>query len=114
MAKDIERMSLAELDALIEHAQEVRDATRARRKQELKAELEAKLKAEGFTPVEVLGAKIKAKPEHLPPRYADPDDRDHTWSGRGRVPGWLQAHLDTGKTLDEFLIYKTQQKKAHP
>ena len=106
MAKDMERMSVAELDALIEHAQEVREATRNKRRQELKAEIEAKLKAEGFSAVEVLGAKAKPKPEHLPPRYAD---ATHTWSGRGRVPGWLQAHLDAGHSLDEFLIGK----KAH-
>lgn len=109
MAKDMERMSVAELDALIEHAQEVREATRSKRRQELKNEIESKLKAEGFTAIEVLGAKVKPKPEHLPPRYADPDDPHHTWSGRGRVPGWLQAHIDAGHTLDEFLI----DKKAH-
>lgn len=109
MAKDMERMSVAELDALIEHAQEVREATRNKRRQELKAEIETKLKTEGFTALEVLGTKVKPKPEHLPPRYADPDEPHHTWSGRGRVPGWLQAHIDAGHPLDAFLI----DKKTH-
>lgn len=28
----------------------------------------------------------------------------NTWSGRGQAPKWLQAHLNAGKTRDEFLI----------
>lgn len=104
MSQDLERMSVPELDALIERARIVREETRDRRRGELKSEIEGKLKSEGFTAIEVLGAKLKPKPQTLPAKYADPDDATMTWSGKGRMPGWLQGRIDAGATLDVFLI----------
>lgn len=106
MATDLKRMTVAELDALIEKAQSVRGETRERRRMELKVELEQRLKDEGFSAIEVLGAKLKPKPQPLPlpAKYFDPADPSHTWSGKGRVPGWLQTKLDAGASLDNFLI----------
>lgn len=103
---DLKRMSVAELDALIAKARTVREETREKRRQELKSEIEARLKDEGFSALEVLGAKVTPKPQPLPAKYADPSDHAHTWSGKGRVPGWLQAKLDDGAPLDAFLIDK--------
>lgn len=77
---------------------------RERRRIELKSELEQRLKDEGFSSVEVLGAKIKPKPQPLPAKYADPDDAALTWSGKGRMPGWLQAKLNAGARIEDFII----------
>jgi DNA-binding protein H-NS len=104
MPKTLDGLTVHELDALIIKAQAVRQETRERRRGELKAEIEGKLKAEGFTAVEVLGAKIRPKPEPLPPKYADPGDPALTWSGKGRIPGWLQVKIDGGALLQTFLI----------
>ncbi len=30
------------------------------------------------------------------------DDAGNTWSGRGRRPGWINAALAAGKSLDDF------------
>jgi DNA-binding protein H-NS len=51
---------------------------------------------------------LKPKPQPLPVKYADPADPSHTWSGKGRVPGWLQANLDAGAALNKFLVNKKQ------
>ena len=48
MPKDLETMSVAELDALIERARAARQENRDRRRVELKDEIEGKLKSEGF------------------------------------------------------------------
>ena len=104
MAKELQGMSVHELDGLIERARTVREETRDRRRVELKAEIEGKLKTEGFSAAEVLGAKIKPKPQSLPAKYADPADPSLAWSGKGRMPGWLQAKVDAGVALDDFLI----------
>jgi DNA-binding protein H-NS len=101
---DLNNMTVAELDALIERARSVREETRERRRIELKCELEQRLKGEGFSAIEVLGAKIKAKPQALPAKYADRADAAQTWSGKGRMPGWLQAKLDAGARLEDFII----------
>jgi DNA-binding protein H-NS len=104
MASDLKKLTVAELDALIEKAQTVREETRERRRIELKSELELRLKEEGFSAIEVLGAKVKPKPQQLPAKYADPTDASQTWSGKGRMPGWLQAKIDGGMPLDSFII----------
>jgi DNA-binding protein H-NS len=97
-------MTVAELDALIAKAQTARQETRERRRGELKVEIEGKLKAEGFTAYEVLGAKVRPKPETLPPKYADRADPSLTWSGKGRMPAWLQGKVDAGSAIEQFRI----------
>jgi DNA-binding protein H-NS len=104
MPKTLDGLTVHELDTLIVKAHLVRQETRERRRGELKIEIEGKLKAEGFTALEVLGAKIRPKTEPLPPKYGDPSDPTLTWSGKGRMPGWLQVKIDGGTPLQAFLI----------
>ena len=40
----------------------------------------------------------------LRPGYANPDDRNQTWSGRGRRPRWVTAHLNAGRTLEDLAL----------
>lgn len=37
-------------------------------------------------------------------KYANPNDPDETWSGRGRKPRWIEAALNSGKSLVDLLI----------
>ena len=32
------------------------------------------------------------------------DKAGNTWTGRGRTPRWLQAHIDSGKRVEDFLV----------
>jgi len=32
------------------------------------------------------------------------DKAGNTWTGRGRTPRWLQAHLDAGKKVEDFQV----------
>lgn len=104
MSRSLKGLSVAELDRLIAEAQSQREETREQRRRELKSELEQRLKDEGFTAHEVLGARLKPKPDTLPPRYADPADPSRTWSGKGRMPAWLVDLTEGGTPLDHFLI----------
>ncbi|WP_313352243.1 H-NS histone family protein [Paracoccus sp. (in: a-proteobacteria)] len=38
------------------------------------------------------------------PRYANPDNPDQTWCGRGRVPDWIPAALKAGWSIDDISI----------
>ena len=38
------------------------------------------------------------------PKYQNPDRPFETWSGRGRQPHWVAAHLRTGKRVDDLLV----------
>ena len=37
------------------------------------------------------------------PKYQDPDS-GKTWTGRGKSPAWLSAHLASGRNKQDFLI----------
>lgn len=111
MAIDIKSMSRRELVALkgrIEKRLERLDT--ADKKKALEA-AEAAARQHGFSLSELSGevpakrgrAKKAAKPAAAP-RYANPDDPNTTWSGRGRRPEWIKAGLAAGKSLDDFAI----------
>ena len=41
------------------------------------------------------------------PKYRNPERPFETWSGRGKQPRWVGAHLRSGKTIDDLLISRT-------
>lgn len=62
----------------------------------------------GLTLEEVLGMeaskKRKGSEGKVAPKYRDPNDTSQVWTGRGRPPAWVQAHLDHGGNKDDLLI----------
>jgi DNA-binding protein H-NS len=38
------------------------------------------------------------------PKYRNPSNPAETWSGRGKMPRWLKAKVESGKAADDFLI----------
>ena len=46
------------------------------------------------------------------PKYRNPDDTSETWSGRGRLPRWLDAKLKLGMKMEAFLINPHNSNKA--
>lgn len=38
------------------------------------------------------------------PKFRNPENPEQTWSGRGRAPKWMQAHLDAGGKKEDFAI----------
>ena len=111
-APDISKLSYSDLQKLIAQAQE---AVEAKRDEELKVLADGyakKCAAAGFTPEEAMEA---LRPYMTPKktrrsgggaqvvRYRDPKSGE-TWSGRGRMARWLQAHVDAGKKKEDFLV----------
>jgi DNA-binding protein H-NS len=41
------------------------------------------------------------------PKYRNPERPSETWSGRGKQPRWVDAHLKSGKKVDDLLISRT-------
>jgi DNA-binding protein H-NS len=37
-------------------------------------------------------------------KYANPEDRSQTYTGRGRRPKWLEARLKKGAKIEDFAI----------
>jgi DNA-binding protein H-NS len=45
------------------------------------------------------------------PKYRNPARPSETWSGRGKQPRWLVAHLKSGRRIDDFAIRKVAIKR---
>ena len=45
------------------------------------------------------------------PKYRNPERPSETWSGRGKQPRWLVAHLKSGRRMDDFAIKKLANKR---
>lgn len=124
MSIDINALSAKELDALISQAKK-RKSTLSKRKPiaVVRKKLLAVAKAEGYSIEELFGVTggktARATPASpaaprkstkgyklgkVAPKYRNPVDAAQTWAGRGKPPRWLQAHLDQGRKLEEFLI----------
>ncbi|MDX8354704.1 H-NS histone family protein [Cognatiyoonia sp. IB215182] len=57
------------------------------------------------TPAKPVGRKTAKKPAvRGKPKYANPDDKKQTWTGKGRKPDWFNAALAAGKTPDDMAI----------
>ncbi|MCB1330343.1 MAG: H-NS histone family protein [Maritimibacter sp.] len=114
--KQMTRKQLEKLQADVAAALKALDAKD--KKAALKA-AEAAAKAHGFSldqltsrgaPAEKPAPRPrKAKPAgdgraKVAPKYRNPNDPEQTWSGRGRAPGWMAAHLEAGGQKDDLAI----------
>lgn len=78
----------------------------------LKVKINAIAEALGTTVAELLGiaggpAKSRQKRRVTSVasiQFRDPENAEHTWSGKGRVPKWLQEKIDQGATKEQFQI----------
>ncbi len=48
--------------------------------------------------------QAKRTPRPAKYKYVDANGEDKTWTGQGRTPSAIQAQLDEGKDLSDFLI----------
>ena len=102
---NLDNLSLQELKSLQSDVTVAIANFEKRKKAEALAEVKAVAQAKGFSLDELLGAaSTKSKRGPVPAKYADPDNPDNTWSGRGRKPKWLVAQLDQGKSVEDFAL----------
>jgi DNA-binding protein H-NS len=103
-AINVDKLSLKELvnlEAKIKSALGVaRDSERKLLKQKM-ADLAA---THGLSISDLFdGARGRKKPVGVA-KYANPEDKPDTWTGRGRKPNWLVGRLKKGAKLSDFEI----------
>jgi DNA-binding protein H-NS len=101
---NLNELSLKELKDLQTQVGKAIATFEDRRKKDALAELEDKAKALGFTLSELLGMTATRKRAPAVAKYANPDNAEETWSGRGRKPRWFDAALKSGKKPDDLAI----------
>lgn len=102
---DLSKLSAEELEQLAKDALAAAKKKREDEKKEVRREIDAMLRARGFSLHEIYqtmqGVDIKAQP---PVQYMDPEDPIKTWTGQGRRPKWLLEAIAAGRSLEEFKI----------
>jgi len=113
MAKQLNAMSVQELEVLIQKAQELIEAKKAQanKLQGARAEIERIAREAGVSVAELLaqaaGGKVVKAASSRPPvpaKYRNPADASQTWTGRGKRPRWLADAIAAGATQESFLI----------
>lgn len=76
-----------------------------RQREEKRNELLALIESEGFSLSDFTDDKPVKKPAKRKPKYQYSENGvTKYWSGVGRAPVYIQRELDSGKTLESFLI----------
>lgn len=103
---NLSKMSLKDLLNLQEDLEQAIVNAQLREKQEVLSQMEALAQERGFSMNELVGPKGrgKAKGSVSAAKYANPDNRAETWTGRGRKPNWLVAKLKKGAKVEDFSI----------
>ena len=106
-----------QLTELLSKAQAELASRQKQNRKDLRAEIERRVASEGYGLADIfpkLGA-VSAGPARRkrPPRYRDPQDPGHTWSGIGHTPKWVQAILDE-RGIDVAAFKSIPMYRIHP
>lgn len=104
-AINVDKMSLKDINDLEAKLQKAKSQARDRAKSELKDKIDRLVDGSGFSINELYGFVGKGRGRgKSAAKFANPDNRSETWTGRGRKPNWLVARLNKGAKLNDFAI----------
>lgn len=101
---DLNALDLTELKQLQRDVAKAIDNFESRKKAEAVAALEAQAKELGFSLADLAVAAKGKKRGTGAPKYRHPENSDLTWTGRGRKPKWVEAHIAAGKDVADLEI----------
>lgn len=109
LSGNLDKMSLKELVELETRVAKAIAVMRDKERAELKRKMSELAETHGFSVNELFGGgrggRGAGKSKSLGvARYANPDNRSDTWTGRGRKPNWLLERLKKGAKLEDFAI----------
>jgi DNA-binding protein H-NS len=102
-AINVEKLSLKELIALEGKITSAISIARQRERADIKSKVAELALSHGFSISELFDGRGLSKTKGVA-KYANPDDKTDTWTGRGRKPNWLLARLKKGAKLSDFEI----------
>jgi DNA-binding protein H-NS len=101
---DLSKLSLDDLRQLRKDVEVAISNFQERKRAEAVKALEAVAKQHGMSLDEIVGGKGKKRKARAPAKYANPDNKAETWSGRGRQPAWFKAAVGKGKKPESMAI----------
>jgi DNA-binding protein H-NS len=105
---NVDRLSLKDLVDLEAKVQKAIAAARDKERADIKKKVADLAETHGFSVAELFGGgrgKAGAKGKSVGvAKYANPENKSDTWTGRGRKPNWLVERLRKGAKLNDFAI----------
>ena len=91
-------LNIDKLSDLVGKAQSEMASREKRKRKDLRSELERRVASDGYKMGDIFpelgnGAANGRQRQRRPAKYRNPQNPDHTWSGIGRTPKWVQAIL---------------------
>ena len=95
---DLKAFDIDQLNKLVGDAQTEMASREKRKRQDLRAELERRVAAEGYKMDDIFpelgtSAPTGRRRRKMPAKYRNPQNPDETWTGIGRSPKWVQEIL---------------------
>ena len=103
MANDFSRLSIAEIEQVIEDAQAALEKKRKEMKSDVLQQMRKLASSIGVS-IEVVGNSNSRSKSKLPPKYRNPTNKAQTWTGRGPKPKWFKDALAKGKKPEDLLV----------
>lgn len=106
----LEDMSIEELRKTRREIDKAISGFEARQRKAAKAAAEEAAQQYGYTVAQLVSGRAgRSSPaataaEPAAAKYANPDNPNETWSGRGRRPQWVKTILDAGGALEDLTI----------
>ncbi|MBP2280203.1 DNA-binding protein H-NS [Psychrobacter sp. PL15] len=102
-AIDLDNLSVDELRAITENAQQLIAKKQHQRLYDAYMQFEKIAEDSNSTINEILEAGEKLEKKRSI-KYRNTENNDNTWTGRGRKPTWLVEALAAGRSLKDFAI----------
>lgn len=100
---NLDKMSLKDLLDLEVKLKRAINGARDRDRADIKQKISSIAENAGFSVGELFGV-ARGKGRGSAVKYANPDNKAETWTGRGRKPNWLVAKLNKGSKIDDFIL----------
>ena len=106
MGIDLKNLSSHELAQVIENAQNALAEKQKSERRAVMAKIKELADSIGITVSFQEGQRTVSsrKGSKVAAKYRNPHNPSETWTGRGVRPRWLQAQLDSGRSIDDFKI----------
>jgi DNA-binding protein H-NS len=101
-AINVDKMGFKELVALEAKLRSAIAEARARGRKDIKKKVAALAATHGYSISELFGGSRTRKKSVGVAKYANPENKSNTWTGRGRNPNWLVDRLKKGAKLSDF------------
>lgn len=97
---ELAKLSPAELEKHRANVEAAIEKQNSKKMDEARAAAEKAAKQHGFSLNDIVGGaapkKRGRKKAAAAAKYANPDDKSQTWSGRGRQPAWYKSRVEAG------------------